>query len=79
MPWAWCIARERHVVAWCFVEHSQRQVGFRHRRIRKCKGGIEQYGFLKVMDGLVQIRGVIAKTCRSLAAQKILKCSGTRC
>src|ERR1035441_8714921 len=72
------LARERHVIAWRLVVDSQLQVDFRHRRIRKCKGGVEPYGFFKVMNGPMQIRGVIAKTCRSLAAQKILKCSGTR-
>src|ERR1017187_8210260 len=72
------LARERHVVAWRLVEHSQRQVAFRHRRIRKRKGGVEPNGFLKIMNGFVKVGWVVAKACSSLAAQKILKCGGTR-
>ena len=73
------LARKRHVVTRRFVVDSQLQVSFGHRRIRKRKGGVEPYGFFKVMNGVVHIRGVIAHTCRSFAAQKILIRSGTRC
>src|ERR1035441_6458966 len=72
------LACEWHVVAWRLVEHSQRQVAFRHRRIRKRKGGVEPNGILKIMNGFVQVGWVVAKACSGLAAQKILKCGGTR-
>src|ERR1019366_5732504 len=73
------LARERHVVAWRLVVDSQPQVAFRHRRIRKREGGVELYGFFKIMNGFVEVGWVVAQECSSRPTQKILECGGTRC
>ena len=55
------LARKRHVVAWRLVEDSQRQVAFRHRRIRERKGRVEPDGLFEIMNGFVQV----ARGCRA--------------